>query len=339
MIKIVLYSFFALCTLGMAKAPEEIKKLSVYLDWFPNVEFAGMFFADEHGLYAKRGIQVERVFKDLNIIERVCNNEADIGMVSAHDLFDIKKNPCGAKAFAAKYQLNPNSIVVPANSQIYSIKDLKGKKLGIFSSNETNMYKAMLAYNGIELSDVQLVEVKTFKESEIIKLFKRSKIDAIIAWEFNWTITFSLLKFPVRVFPGYENGFNFYGIVYFARPETILNKEDLLLNYLSATLEGWRKVFEKPSGVVEHIVDTYYPKQSYINASKLLTARQQRAELRLRKRYFLHGTDIHHMGTMSNLRWQQSFRTAKNYGFLTFTHNPQPKDFYTNKILKRLYAP
>ncbi len=335
--KKTIFLFFSFVVLASAARAPKLQKLRVYLDWISNVEFAGMYTAEEQGLYTKRGLKVERIFKDLSIIERVCNKEAEVGLVSAHDLFDVKKNYCGAKAFAAKYQLNPNSIVVPMSSKIKSIKNLKGKRLGVFSTNETNMYRAMLSYHGLTLEDVTLVEVDTFDESEIIELFKKNKIDAIIAWEFNWTITFSLLKFPVRVFPGYENGLNFYGIVYIARADTLEKQSDLLVKFLESTFEGWRMVYKNPVKVADHVVKNYYPSDRYINKSRELTLKQQKAELVLRKRYFLHGTDLLHIGVMNDLRWQQSFDVAKETGFLTFKNNPQPQQFYTKAIIQRLY--
>ena len=57
----VLLCIFALgmaLTLGEAADAAELKKVRLYLDWFLNVEFAGVYAAMEKGCYKNAGIEV-----------------------------------------------------------------------------------------------------------------------------------------------------------------------------------------------------------------------------------------------------------------------------------------
>ncbi len=311
------------------------EKLRVYFDWFPNVEFSGMLVAEEKGWYKEAGIELDKIFSGLDIIPNVLKGRADIGMDSAHDLIKHVNKGAKIKAFAAQYQLNPNSIIVPKDSPVQSIADLKGKKLGIFSPQENEMYRVMLGSHGLTLNDVTLVPVKTFDPQKIIEIFRSKQIDACIAWEFNWTITFALLGYEVRVFPGYQNGFHFYGIVYFAKDEFLKKKRDLLSRFFSVTRRGWAEVYTKPEHYAEYVVDKWYPKKFYLKNSKDLTLKQQILELRLRKKYLYEGVGEDGMGLMTNFYWKRSLDIAKTFGIVSQDSPLKPEDFYVDFIMQK----
>jgi NitT/TauT family transport system substrate-binding protein len=310
--------------------------LRVYLDWFTNVEFAGMIAAQEKGLYRKANIDVQFIHKDLDIVPRVLKGEADIGMHSGQDLIKHIAKGEKIKAFAALYQLNPNCIISGQNTNIASVKDLKGKTLAIFAPQDYEVYSIFLQNSGLTNKDVKFKDVTTFKETEIIQLFKNGTIDASLAWEFNWTLTFSLLNYPVRVFPSYENGFFFYGTVYFAPTEYIENNSELLKKFSSATFQGWREVYKNPEYWAKHIVDEWYPSAKYINGSKTLTQRQQSLELKLRKRYFFDGVGENGVGQMSAYNWKRSLEIAKKFNLIPQNSKITADDLYTNVAIKKV---
>jgi ABC-type nitrate/sulfonate/bicarbonate transport system substrate-binding protein len=311
------------------------QSLRVYLDWFTNVEFAGMIVAMEKGWYQDEGIDLKMIHKDLDIIPRVLKGEADIGMHSGQDLIKYVSKGEKVKAIAALYQLNPNCIIVPQNSKIRSVKDLKGKTLAVFAPQDYGIYSIFLKNSGLSLEQVKFKDVTTFKESEIIKLFKSKVIDASIAWEFNWTLTFSLLKFPVRVFPSYENGFNFYGSVYFAPNEYINKHPDLIKKFVSVTMRGWREVYKKPEYWAKFVVEKYYPSEKYINGSKSLTLKQQTLELKLRKRYFFEGVGANSLGEMSSYQWERSVNIARKSSLISENSKITGSDVYSDVAFRR----
>src|SRR3989338_1673227 len=172
--------FFHVETFVFPSTPQPnatLKTLRVYVDWTPNIEFTGMYAALEKGWYEKEGIDLKMVFNGLDIIPGVINGQADICMHSAHDLILHVQKGHKLKAFAAQYQLNPNCIVVGQDSDIKSIKDLKGKVLGIFSPQEYGMYQIMLNYNNLSLDDVKFKKIETFKEAELIELLRQKIVD------------------------------------------------------------------------------------------------------------------------------------------------------------------
>jgi len=301
-----------------AAAPpaKKLDTLRVYLDWSMNVEFAGEYAALKKGWYAEEGIDPKFVFDGIEIIPNVMKGMADIGMQSGHDIIRHIGQGTKIKAFSAKYQISPDSIVVNQDSEIRAIKDLKGKRVGVFSTQEYDMFRVMLGSAGLTMQDVTFVPIKTFVETEIIALMRAKTVDAIIAWEFNWTTSFALLGHKLRVFPGYENGFHFYGITYFGPTAFVDKNRDLLRRFLRATYRGWQEVYRDPDHYAARVVDDWYPKDRYIAGSRDLTLQQQRLELRLRKKYFFEGVGRDGIGTMSRWKWSKAIEIARRAGMV-----------------------
>ncbi len=336
MLKKILAIFsFSLGCIGTAQVLAETLRLE--LDWIPSVEFAGIFVASEKGWYREEGIDLIFNHRDLNMIARVVSGESDIGMDSAPNLIAQIAKGAPIKAFAAQYQLNPNSILTKRDPKIRSISDLRGKKLGIFAPQDRDMFRVMLGHHGLHLEDVTLVPMTSFKESDIISQLKKGAVDAMIAWEFNWSISFTLLGYEPKVFPGHQNGFDFYGINFFARPEFIETHSKLLARFLRATIRGWTEVYRNPTAYARLVVNKFYPPERYINGSKDLTTRQQILELKLRRRYFYEGVGEKYWGYMTDFRWQKSLDIAKRYQLIDKHVKLKPRDLYDPQVLSLLY--
>jgi ABC-type nitrate/sulfonate/bicarbonate transport system substrate-binding protein len=324
--KIVLLLVF----LGIT-ANSSAKELRVYLDWFYNIEFTGMFLALEKGWYQEKGIELKLVFKDLNIIERVINGEADVGMHSANELIKYTAKGHPLKAIAAKYQINPHCIVT--GKDIQKLSDLKNKVIGILSPQEYELYTVMLNHVGLGLSDVTFKEIDTFNENELLGLLRSKTIDALMAWEFSWTLTFSLLGFETRVFPSYDYGFHYYGIVYFTTDRYLKQNRAVLKDFLEVTFRGWKEVFKNPEQAAKWVVEKWYPKDKYILESKELTQKQQILELKLRQKHFFEGVGRKHIGIMSEFNWQKSIDISRRIGMLPPSSSIRPKDLYDNSLV------
>lgn len=312
----------------------ELRKIRIYLDWFPSVEFAGIYAAIEKGWYRDAGIEILTVHKGLNIIPAVEAGEADIGLAQGHDLIRAIANGSKINAFAANYQMSPVCILVGKDSNIKSVKDLKGKVLGIFSPQEYDIYKIMLASNGLTLADVKFKNINTLNELEVMSLMKNKFVDGVTAWEFNWGVTFSLLNYNVRVIPADQNGFHYYGVVFFGTTDYLKKNGDLLKSFLKVTYDGWREVYKHPDRYAEFTVKNYYPKDRYVKGSLPLTLKQQKIELRLRERYFREGVGTNNMGRMSRFKWQQSLDISKKFGIISNTSSIRVEDIVDMRFLE-----
>lgn len=325
---------WVLCLLTASYANARV--LRVHLDWIPDAEFAGVFVAMERGWYKKAGIDIELVSAGFDKMPILKKGLLEVGIHSGQDLIRHVATGSPVRVFAANYQISPVCIVVGQDSGINSVKDLKGKIVGVFAPQDYDTYRIMLGNHGLTLDDVTIKKVETINEVEIEKKLRSGELDAITAWEFNWTLTLPLLNHKVRVFPGYDNGFHFYGVVYFAREEMFRKERALLARFLKVTLDGWREVFRDVDGAARTIVDKYYPPDRFVAGSKELTLKQQAMELKLAQRFFFEGVGRERVGWMSEWKWARSIDIARKYGLIPRESKIQARDVFDDSILKGL---
>ncbi len=337
-LKIFLLFFVSLTSASAAENHVGLKPIKVYLDWFPNVEFAGIFLAKERGWYEEEGIALEVIHQDLNVVDHIVQRDADIGMDSAPRIITKVQEGAPIKSFATQYQLNPNSILAADRPNIKSVRDLKGKKIGIFAPQDVDMFRVMLGFHGISIDQVTKVPMRSFKEIDIIEALKTGYVDAIIGWEFNWSVSFALLGYKAKLFPGYDSGYNFYGTTFFARNDFIEKNQDLLVRFIRVTMRGWRAVYEDTSSAAEFVVNRYFPADRYLVQSKELTQKQQKLELKLRLRYFREGVGDSYWGYMTDEKWRIGIDIAKNYKLIPKDSSLKPRDVFDDRILGVLFA-
>lgn len=311
-------------------------KIRVYMDWITNVEEAGMLTAIDEGLYRKEGLEIIPIFKDLNIIDRVLNNEADIGLHSGIEVIKYRSKGKPIQAFAAKYQLNAHCIIVRRASDIHNILDLKGKKFAYVAPQELEILKIVLGKHGMSLSDINLVNIPLDLES-VRKKLSDGEIDAVLGWEFNWPVTMALLGEPVRTIPTFENGFYYYGIVYFAKSDYIKQHKEELAKFIRITFNSWKRVLKSPDYYAHYIMQKWYPKSWYIGGDRQLTEKQEAVELKLRRAYFMHGVGENGIGIMNPLIWNVGVQKAEQYGIIP-KDSVDPNEVYTDTVLKLVYG-
>lgn len=327
LLRVALVLCVALCAHATAQP------LRVHLDWIPDAEFAGIFLAMERGWYKQAGIDLELVADGLDTMPTLPKGQPDVGIHSGQDIIRAAANGAPIRAFAANYQSSPICIVVGQDSGITSVRQLKGKTVGIFAPQDYETFRIMLANSGLSLADVKTKQLNTISEVDLVKMLRARQVDALPAWEFNWTLSFPLLGYKVRVFPGYDNGFHFYGIVYFANRDAIVNHHDLLVRFLRTTVRGWREVFKNVDAAARLIVDKYYPADRFVAGSKELTYKQQRMELKLAQRFFFEGVGQKRLGAMSRWKWKRSIDVAKTFGVIAPDSPLQVDDIFDNSIM------
>ncbi len=310
------------------------RTVHVHLDWIPDAEFAGIFMAMEKGWYKEAGIEIELIPAGLDEMPDLPEGRLDVGIHSGQDIIRYADKGMPIRAIAANYQSSPICIVVGQESKINSVKDLKGKTVGIFAPQDLDTFRIMLANSGLTLNDVKTKQLKTINEVELVKMLKEKEIDALPAWEFNWTLTFPLLGYRVRVFPGYDNGFHFYGIVYFARKEILEKEKESMTKFLKTTIRGWQEVFKDVNAAAKLIVDKFYPAERLVAGSKELTMKQQSMELKLAQRFFFEGVSKAKLGWMTEWKWNRSIQIAKKYGVIPANSTLKAKDIFDDSFLK-----
>ncbi|MEM6343502.1 MAG: ABC transporter substrate-binding protein [Bacteroidota bacterium] len=111
-----------------------MEKLSLALDWTPNINHIGFFVAQEKGFYQEYDLEVEITDPSLDNYEitpakKVEMGAADFALCPTESVisYRTKSQPFDLIAIAAVLQYDLSAIVVKADAGIHSPKDLDGK--------------------------------------------------------------------------------------------------------------------------------------------------------------------------------------------------------------------
>jgi putative hydroxymethylpyrimidine transport system substrate-binding protein len=227
------------------------KPLIVVLDWFINPNHAPLFVAKQEGFFAQQGIKVKFISPaDTSEGEKmVAVNKADIAVSYQPALMYKVTNGLPLTRFATLVNAPLSTLVVLKNSAIYSIKDLKGKRLGFSAPGIDNiLLTTMLKSAKLNISDVELINVKF----NLTQALLTGRIDGFTGGMRNFEpIVMELAGKPTRMFYPEKYGFPLYDELILVTNKNKINDPNLIkftralkqgVDYLQKNpQESWQK--------------------------------------------------------------------------------------------------
>ncbi|MBY0544521.1 MAG: ABC transporter substrate-binding protein, partial [Gammaproteobacteria bacterium] len=138
------------------------KKLTVLLDWYLNPDHAPLFVAEQYGFFKQQGLDVKLVSPTdpADPLKLVAAGKADIAITYQPTLLIAVNAGLPIVRIGTLIPTPLNSLTVLKSSDIHTIADLKGKKIG-YSVDGTDhaLLDTMLASGGLTEKDVILVNV------------------------------------------------------------------------------------------------------------------------------------------------------------------------------------
>ena len=228
--------------------------LQVQLSWIKNEEFSGEFFADSEGYYTEAGFDsVEMTPGPSTGAAELISGSADIALSDAVSIGSVVASE-GAplKIIGTTYQKNPFTVLSLAEGgDITTADDLKGKKIGVQDSN-TALFKALLAANDIDESEVTIVPVQ-FDPAPLLS----GEVDGFIAYLTNESITVAASGVEVTNLPFADNGLPFVAETITTTDELIASDREKLKAFLVAEIKGWTDAVNDPEAGAKLAVETY----------------------------------------------------------------------------------
>ncbi|OGT31219.1 MAG: ABC transporter ATP-binding protein [Gammaproteobacteria bacterium RIFCSPHIGHO2_12_FULL_35_23] len=219
--------------------------LILILDWFINPDHAPIFVAEEQGYFKQAGLDVKIISPadPADPMKLVAAGQADIG-ISYQPQFMVAVSQ-GLPLVRIGTLINSPlaCLAVLQTSNIKTIKDLRGKRIGYSTGGIDDItLQTMLKYNGLHLSDVQLV---SFHYGQTQALLSGS-VDAITGQMRNFEIPeMALAGHPARTFYPEDNGVPPYDELIF-----ITNKKEIndprLKKFMLAIQQGAQCLKQHP---------------------------------------------------------------------------------------------
>jgi putative hydroxymethylpyrimidine transport system substrate-binding protein len=152
--------------------------VKLMLDWVPNPDHIGLYYAYEHGMFTKEGIKLDIQVPSGNEVASVfvATNKADIGISSPSTEFAAGLEGLPITGVSTFIPNTLNAVIISGKSGIKTLKGLVGKSVGYYSGQGQIDLNYMLMQAGVNPSSVKEVSVGTALVPSIVS----GKVTAIL---------------------------------------------------------------------------------------------------------------------------------------------------------------
>jgi NitT/TauT family transport system substrate-binding protein len=304
-----------LLSLGMAQN----QKVRVGLGYLPDVQFAPFYAGVVEGIYAKSGLDVEfqHGFSS-ELYPLLAQGKLDFVVADAEDVIALRAQGTPLKYVLAMYQSVPNALFSRAEKGIKTVRDLKGKTVGmpgLFGTSYTSL-QAMLRAAGLEESEIKIEQIG-FTQAEAVLT---GRVDVAMGFINNEPLALEAKGVALNVIPAAP--YNLSPGVGVISIDKVLENAELARRFVQATqdalaftLQQPRKAFEDSKKYVQNLGEDRF---KVLQVSlKLLTSPYTRA---------------HGLGFSNPQGWVSGLALLKATGRVK-TDLPATA-FYTNEFLK-----
>ncbi|HEY7432122.1 MAG TPA: ABC transporter substrate-binding protein [Streptosporangiaceae bacterium] len=235
---------------GSAAAPAN---LSVELDWVPNPDHVGLYYAQNKGYFSKQGLTVSfrTPSNASDPIKLVGLNKVDLAISYESALYYGQQENLPVTAVATVVPVPLNSLIVTPKDHVTSLSQMKGKKVGITGiPSDGDIYQSMVKTAGLTPAEVPTVSVGF----NLVPSVLSGKVDAIIGGYRNVEAIQIEQEMNAKpgVFPASE-----LGVPSYAELVLVANRDRLASNkayasavkrFVSALVQGTDAARKDPSG-------------------------------------------------------------------------------------------
>ncbi|AWR87108.1 ABC transporter substrate-binding protein [Meiothermus taiwanensis] len=307
-----------LLSLGMAQT----QKVRVGLGYLPDVQFAPFYAAVVEGLYARQGLEVEFQHGFVSeLYPLLAQGRLDFVVGDAEDVIALRsKNPQATpfKYVMAMYQSVPNALFSLAEKNIRSVRDLKGKTIGMpgmFGVSLTSL-QAILRAAGLKESEVKILQIGFTQAEAVVS----GRVDVAMGFINNEPVFLREKGVKLNVIPaGPYNRSPGNGVI---TTDRVLENPERVRRFLAASQEGLALTLREPMRAFE-AARRFVPNLGQERMAVL------QASIRLYESPY---TRQHGLGFSNPQAWVSSLNLLKSTGRIQ-TDLPA-STFYTNEFLQ-----
>lgn len=301
-------------------------ELAIQLSWIKNIEFAGLYVADDKGYFTDAG------FSSVNMIPGP--GDAIAPLVQGQVLYSFLGSETWAAAVAnddapitivgANFQENPFCILYLADDPLEEPDALRGKTIGVQTANE-QIWQAFLADNGLEEGTGPDQVNKVPVDFEPTPL-ENGEVQGFFSFITNEPNTLRVKGLEVGTLNLQDFGITLYQQIYGVTQDTLANDRDKLVAALKAESRGWQEAIKDNQLAIDLTLEKYGSDLDLDPESQQL---ELEAQIELQQS---DATDEKGLFYMSDEDLERNIEVLGQLGFEV------SKDMYTNEILDEVYA-
>lgn len=290
------------------------ESVTVQLDYQVRGNHAMFYVADEKGYFEDEGIDVESITTGSgspDTLRLVGKGQADFGFADLPSLATARSQGVPVTALAAVNQQTPLSMCAKEEEHtLDSPEDLKGLTVGIHPAGSTfYFYKALLAANGIDRSELEEVTVTPPYENYLLQ----DRVDTVICYidaEVPELEDKAGGEGSLSILSGAQNGYDVYGSGLFTNQQLVEDDPELVQHFVNAYLRAFEYVIDHPEEAAEIVAES-----SPELATKTETFERQ-LEADIESTFTSDYTDKHGIGSMSDEEWRSTVDTLVEQGVI-----------------------
>lgn len=242
---------------GSASGKDDLKELTVVLDWYPNALHAFLYQAEQAGYFAEEGLTVklQSPAGTNDAISMVAAGQADIGLYYQQDIIQSRADQnIPVKSIGAVVQSPLNIVLSLKDKNITEPKDLVGKTIGYAGTELSEaLIHSIMKNSGASADDVEMIDVGF----ELMASMTTGQVDATIGCLVNHEVPqMEKEGFEVNYFFPDDFGVpQYYEGVFLANDTMIENEPEVLKGFLRACEKGFEDFKNSPDEVLNVLLE------------------------------------------------------------------------------------
>jgi len=223
------------------------------LNWTAGGPNAGFAAAAGEGYYKQAGLDVTIVQGNGsgNTVQLVASGRAQLAYADAVVVAQLIGKGAPLKVVATVYQSNPNEVTALKKTNINSLKDLVGKKVGVpAGSSQTPMLPLLWKANNLKESDMTLINMPV---PAMVPALLQGQVDAILGSMDAYQLQLEAQGAELTNFRFADYGVPTVSTSIFASNDFIRDNPDVLRKFIAASLKGWSFALDNPEKTIKHL--------------------------------------------------------------------------------------
>ncbi len=229
---------------------QDLRKVTLALGYIPTVQFSPFYLAQQKGYYRDEGLDVEFRHGTVEDLLQVVGSGRDLqyAVASGDEMLVARSQGVPLVYVGSYFQKYPVALIAPQKGGIGSLKQIKGKTIGVpgtFGATYTGLL-ALLDSAGLSEKDVTIRSIGFTQ----VQALERGQVDAVMGYVNNEPLQLDQLGVPVRTFPVYESA-NLVSNGIVTNEENLAANREEVQGLVRATMRGLEETIASPEAAFE----------------------------------------------------------------------------------------